>query len=151
MYNISLYSLIVHILSSPYSRASDIMKEQQSLQQLQWIVEFTIERSKLEEFREYAKEMIDVVNKNEPGAQRYQWYIDDKDETKCIVSELYEDSDAGIAHLEGKATNTILVPKILSVAKITRFEVYGTPSKKLQEALATLNTKNYHFMAGYAR
>lgn len=119
--------------------------------QIEWIVEFTIEDGKLEEFKKLVPELVNLVQNNEPGAIRYQWYLGDKDKTKCIVSELYKDSDAALAHLNGKGVESILVPKIFPIAKMTRFEVYGNPSKELQEELAKLGSINYHYLTGFAR
>jgi quinol monooxygenase YgiN len=118
-------------------------------QQIQWTVEFTIEKGKLEEFKKYIKEISDVVKRDEQGTKSYQWYLNDKDETKCIVSESYESSDAALAHLNGNGVKTILVPKIFPIAKITRFEVYGDPSKELQEALTPFGPEKYHFLTGF--
>jgi quinol monooxygenase YgiN len=118
-------------------------------QQIQWTVEFTIEKGKLEEFKKYIKEISDVVKRDEQGTKSYQWYLNDKDETKCIVSESYESSDAALAHLNGNGVKTILVPKLFPIAKITRFEVYGDPSKELQEALTPFGPEKYHFLTGF--
>jgi quinol monooxygenase YgiN len=118
-------------------------------QQIQWTVEFTIEKGKLEEFKKYIKEISDVVKRDEQGTKSYQWYLNDKDETNCIVSESYESSDAALAHLNGNGVKTILVPKIFPIAKITRFEVYGDPSKELQEALTPFGPEKYHFLTGF--
>lgn len=120
-------------------------------EQLQWIVEFTIQEGKLDQFKKLAQELADTVQNSEPGTKIYQWYLKEKDNTKCIVSELYENSDAGLSHLNGKAVDTILVPKIFPIAKITRFEVYGDPSKELQEELDKLGTINYHSLTGFTR
>src|SRR5579884_2554938 len=111
-------------------RSQDMKQEQ-----LQWIVEFTIQEGKLEQFEKIAEELANTVQNSEPGTKIYQWYLKEKENRKCVVSELYENSNAGLAHLNGKAVNTILVPKIFPIAKITRFEVYGDPSKELQEEL----------------
>jgi quinol monooxygenase YgiN len=119
-------------------------------QQIQWTVEFTIEKDKLEEFKKYVKEISDVVKKDERGTKSYQWYLNDKDETKCMVSEFYECSDAALAHLHGNGVKTIHVPKIFPIAKITRFEVYGDPSKELREALTPLGPEKYLFLIGFA-
>lgn len=127
--------------------------EQQQQEQIQQTVEFTIEDdNKLEEFKKFAQELANAVNKTEPGTKSYRWYLSDKDNKKCIVSELYESSDAALAHLNGKAVEDILVPKIFSIAKITRFESYGNPSKELEEELAKLSSNNYHSLRiGFTR
>lgn len=115
------------------------------------MVEFTIEDGKLEEFKKLAKELANAVKNNEPGTKSYHGYIKDNNKTKCIVSELYENSDAALVHLNGKAVEEILVPKIFPIAKETRFEIYGDPSKELQEELTKLDSINYHSLTGFTR
>ncbi len=117
--------------------------------QIQWTVEFTIERGKLEEFKNHVNEISNAVKRDEKGTKSFQWYLNDKNETKCIVCESYESSDAALAHLGGNGVKTILVPKIFPIAKITRIEVYGNPSKELQEALTPFGPEKYHFLAGF--
>jgi len=117
---------------------------------MEWKVEFTIDKNNIEQFKKYAAEMIKAVNNNEPGTTSYQWYFNE-DETKCIVSEWYIDSNAGLDHLNGKAARTILGPKLLSVAKITKIEVYGNPNKELQMILARFDAVNYRPFSGFTR
>jgi quinol monooxygenase YgiN len=120
-------------------------------EQIEWTVEFTIEDGKLEEFKKLVQELVNAVRDSEPGAMRYQWYLSDKDKTKCVVSELYKDSNAALAHINGKGVESILVPKIFPIAKMTRFEVYGNPNKELQDELAKLGSHNYNHLTGFTR
>jgi quinol monooxygenase YgiN len=120
-------------------------------EQIELTVEFTIEDGKLEEFEKLVQELVNAVRDSEQGTMRYQWYLSDKDKTKCVVSELYKDSDAALAHINGKGVESILVPKIFPIAKMTRFEVYGNPSKELQEELAKLDSNNYNHLTGFTR
>lgn len=92
------------------------------------------------------------MNKTEPRTKSYRWYPSDKDNKNCIVSELYESSDAALAYLNGKVVEDILVPQIFTISKITRFESYGNPSKELEEELAKLSSNNYHSLRiGFTR
>ncbi len=116
---------------------------------MKWIVEFTIKEGKLEAFENLAKEIAVLVKQNEPDTKGYQWYFNDE-KTKCIVNEWYESSEAALVHLRGKAVITIL-PKLLEVSKLTRFEVYGDPNNDLKEALAKFSIHNFHFFTGFIR
>jgi hypothetical protein len=77
-----------------------------------------------------------MVQANEPYTINCQFYLN-KDETKCIVHETYANSEAVLAHNSSIASQTIL-RKIFSVARISRFDVYGNPSEELQKMLQVL-------------
>jgi quinol monooxygenase YgiN len=117
--------------------------------QTQWVVEFAIRKGKLDAFKKLAEEFVARVEQNEPGAKSYQWYFND-DETKCIVSELYESSEAILAHIGGSAVST-LFPKLLETAQLTRFEVYGDPNEEAKNVLAKFGAQNYHPFIGFTR
>jgi quinol monooxygenase YgiN len=119
--------------------------------QIQWIVEFSIEEGKYDQFRELIEKMIRIVESTEPGTKSYTWYIDEEKKTRCIVSEWYENSEAALAHLNGEGMKTILIPKILTVATITRLEAYGNPSQELREAISKFGSKNYLYLSGFTR
>ena len=113
------------------------------------IFQVTVEEQSIEEFKRLVEEITRAVGLNEPGTKSYQYHLNDG-ETKCVISELYADSEAVLAHLNGVAAQTIL-PKIFNVSKINRFEVFGDPSEELQEALTKSGSQNYHFFAGFTR
>jgi hypothetical protein len=71
-------------------------------------------------------------------------------ETKCIVHETYTNSEAALAHNTGIASQTIL-PKIFSVSRISKFDVYGNPSEELQKALTSVGPQTYNLFAGFCR
>lgn len=119
--------------------------------QIQWVVEFSIEEGKYDQFRELIEKMIRIVESTEPGTKSYTWYIDEEKKTRCIVSEWYENSEAALAHLNGEGMKTILIPKILTVATITRLEAYGNPSQELREAISKFGSKNYLYLSGFTR
>lgn len=116
---------------------------------LQWIVEFSINRGKKEEFQRLAKNMSDIVRRSEAGTRKYEWFLNGKG-NKCIVIESYNSSIAGIAHAKGEAVTKVL-PQILKIAKISRFEVCGYPSRELMEELADVNPSVYQFVGGFSR
>jgi len=77
----------------------------------------------------------------------YEFFVSD-DGTKFYAIELFRDSEAVLSHLErAKAT----IPRLLEVAEITRFEIYGNPSTALSEAMTSFGAKMFGYWAGFAR
>jgi quinol monooxygenase YgiN len=111
--------------------------------------EVTIEEGKREEYKKLVRDMSRTVEANEPDTLYYQFYLN-RDETKCIVNEIYANSEAALAHINGVASQTIL-PKIHNVSKISRIDVYGNPSKELQSVLPEIGTRTYIPFVGFSR
>ena len=115
----------------------------------------TIKEGKIEEFKRLVEDMGKAVENNEPGAKRYQFYLND-DETQCVLNESYINLDAVRAHVTGVAFLTIF-PKIFNICKIDRFEVFVDMKERkllkelLMKALAHMGALNYHFLAGFSR
>jgi quinol monooxygenase YgiN len=109
----------------------------------------TIMKGKREEYKKLVKEMSRAVEANEPGTLHYQFYLN-RDETKCIINEIYANSEATLAHINGVASQTIL-PKIHNVSRISRLDVYGNPSKELQKVLADVVLQTYIPFTGFSR
>ncbi len=61
-----------------------------------------------------------------------------------------QNSEAVLAHNAGIASQTIL-PEILNVARIIRFDVYGNPSEELREVLKSFNADTYNLFSGFNR
>jgi quinol monooxygenase YgiN len=118
-------------------------------QTIHFRAEFSIEQGKIEEYKKLIKEMSKMVEANEQDTMNYQFYLN-KDETKCIVYETYVNSEAALAHNDGVASRTIL-PKIFSLAKVSRFEVYGDPSEELENLLASFGAETFSLFAGFSR
>jgi quinol monooxygenase YgiN len=112
--------------------------------------EFIIEEGKIKDFKKLIQEMARTVQETEPDTITYQFYLNNKDNTKCIVHETYTNSNAAFAHLNGVASKTIL-PKIFEVAKINRFDAYGNPSEELQKVLAGFCSQMYNLFTGFSR
>jgi quinol monooxygenase YgiN len=117
--------------------------------QMHFRAEIIIEEGKIEEYKKLVEEMSRVVEANEPDTINYQFYLN-RDETKCIVHETYVNSEAALAHNSGIASQTIL-PKICSVSRINRIDVYGNPSKELQKALTSFSPQIYNLFTGFSR
>jgi quinol monooxygenase YgiN len=118
-------------------------------EQLQWIVEFEIKRGKREEFEKVIKELSDAVRRSEPGARKYEWFIDQKGKS-CVVIEAYNSSEAGIAHVKGQAIKR-LFPQLLKLAKVSSFKVCGSPNDMLIKELADVDATLYQFITGFSR
>jgi quinol monooxygenase YgiN len=117
--------------------------------QIDFRAEFTIEERKIEEYKKLVQDMCRMVEANEPDTLNYQFYLN-RGETKCIVHETYINSEAVFVHMNGVASQTIL-PKVFSVSRISRFDVYGNPSEKLQKVLASFGAQTYNLFAGFSR
>lgn len=111
--------------------------------------EFIIKDGKMKEFKKLVRNMSKLVESNEPGTLSYRFYFD-REETKCVVHEIYTNAEAVFAHNNGLASQTIL-PKIFSVSRIVKFEIYGKPSNKLQKILTNFSPKTYNLFAGFSR
>jgi quinol monooxygenase YgiN len=111
--------------------------------------EFIIKDGKMKEYKKLVRNMSKLVESNEPGTLSYRFYFD-REETKCVVHEIYTNSEAVLAHNNGLASQTIL-PKIFSVSRIVKFEVYGKPSNKLQKILTNFSPETYDLFAGFSR
>jgi quinol monooxygenase YgiN len=103
--------------------------------------EFVIKDGALKEYKSLVRNMSKLVETNEPGTLSYRFYFD-TDEAKCVVHEIYANSEAVFVHNNSIASQTIL-PKIFSISRIVKFEVYGNPSRKLQKALTSFSPKTY--------
>jgi quinol monooxygenase YgiN len=103
----------------------------------------------MKEYKKLIRNMSRMVEASEPDTISYHFYFDSS-ETKCIVHEIYANSEAVFAHNNGLASQTIL-PKIFSISKISKFEVYGNPRKKLQEILTGFSPETYNLFTGFIR
>ena len=100
------------------------------------IVRFTVSLSiadgKLGAFEKIAEAML-AATRNEPGALGYDWCLSN-DRRQCRLLETYANADAVVAHLTGPVVQEY-VPKVLTVAALNRFEVYGDPGTKASAML----------------
>ena len=59
--------------------------------------------------------------------------------------------ELGNVRIHRKGAIQTILPKILNISKITRFDVYGEPSEELQKVLISLGAQAYNLLAGFSR
>jgi quinol monooxygenase YgiN len=111
--------------------------------------EISIEEGKREEYKKLILDMSKAVETDEPYVIHYQFYLN-SDESKCVVWETFANSEAVLAHTRSVASQTIL-PKISSISKIDRIDVYGNPNEELEKALTNFDAQIYNLFTGFNR
>jgi quinol monooxygenase YgiN len=71
---------------------------------LYWLLELAINPGRFEDLKALIAEMVEATQRNEVGALNYEWAISD-DRQVCHVYERYQDSAAGLTHLESFGAN----------------------------------------------
>ncbi len=97
----------------------------------------------LAEFKRVAGEALELTTA-EAGNLQYDWFLSN-DETKCVVRETYENSDAVLAHI---ATVGELVGQLAQLGGGLEIEGFGTLSPELAEAAAAFQPTVYSFFQG---
>jgi quinol monooxygenase YgiN len=96
-------------------------------------VSLSITEGKLEAFEKIAEAML-AATRSVPGALGFDWYLS-SDRRHCRLLETYADADAVVAQLSGPVAQ-VFVPKVLAIAALNSFEVYGDPGPKASAMLA---------------
>lgn len=87
--------------------------------------------SDLAKFKELAAQALELTQ-GEATTLQYDWFFSD-DETKCVVRETYENSDAVLAHMGNLGE---LIGKLAELGGGLEIEAFGTPSAELLAAAA---------------
>ncbi|MGB2606052.1 MAG: antibiotic biosynthesis monooxygenase [Candidatus Sulfotelmatobacter sp.] len=119
-----------------------------SKEMVQFNVDLTINEGKLDAFQGIVESMTAGTQK-ESGALGYEWYLSG-DRKRCRVVENYKDADAVLAHMTSSVVRE-LVPKMLAVSRLDRFEVYGDPGPKAAERLAGIGAEIFQSWRGLGR
>jgi len=114
------------------------------IKKIQIIAKLRIHEGKVDEFKKIAAQCVSAVKTNETGALQYDWFFN-SGETECVVSEIYVDSNAVLAHLGNVGE---LLGQLLSMSDFEG-EIYGSMSEELKHALAGMNVKLYSFYQGF--
>ncbi|HKM50612.1 MAG TPA: hypothetical protein VJZ75_05480 [Candidatus Bathyarchaeia archaeon] len=114
--------------------------------QVQYVVELTISTGKVDAFKKLAQEAINVVIAKSK-VLGYQFYFN-SDGSKCYLLEQYPDTEALLPHITSVQQ---IVQKVLSVSRVTRFEVFGNLNPEARNTLATFGAKNFEYWNGFVR
>lgn len=97
----------------------------------------------LAEFKRLAAQLLERT-KGEAGALQYDWFLS-ADETKCVVRETYQNSDAVLAHMANVGE---LLGRLAELGGGLEIEGFGPVSPQLAEAAAALHPTLYGFFQG---
>ena len=101
----------------------------------------------IEGFKNQAAECISKVKQKDPGTLQYDWFLND-DNTECEIREIYENSDALLAHVENlREPLRILFERFATDHSVV---IYGDPSAQLLENAKSrgVSFKIYSFLQG---
>lgn len=101
------------------------------MSELQLTARFQIHDGKVDEFKRLAEACMASVRAKDTGTLQYDWFFGDTG-AECVVRERYRDSAAVLEHAANLGD---LLPGIVAVAD-PDFEIYGTPTQELLDALA---------------
>ena len=89
--------------------------------QIWYTGEYSVQSGKVEEFKRLIQHVIDQEHSADADVLVYEFFSSD-DENTFRAIESYEDSDAVLSHLERFGE---VAAKILDIAELTHFEIYG--------------------------
>lgn len=118
--------------------------------QIHFFVECTISEGNLDNFKDKAREIITLIQDNEPNTKKYQWYLN-REGTKCIIHEVYPDSEVMLAHGRVKDFRKML-SQMVKIAPITGFYVLGDLTEEAKQVMTGSSGDNiYASFAGFTR
>lgn len=115
-----------------------------------WTVGFKIPPGKAEAFRKIVGEAVAAMERAEPWHPVFQWFLSD-DEGVATVHVWCGGQARAIEHATGIGPQQYL-PRLLELATIERFDVFGTPNAELAKILEgfPVTSRNKH-VAGWTR
>ncbi len=102
-----------------------------------------IKPGKTNEFKKLAHDCVEVVRQKDKGTTQYDWFYNES-KSECIVRESYIDSEAALEHM---ANVGHLLGGIVELSTIS-FDLYGSPSENLRNALEAFDVTYYDFGVG---
>lgn len=111
------------------------------------VAEVSIPEGTIDEFKKLASEIIDRVEATEPETLSYEWFLSE-DQRTCYVVQLYQDSEAVMAHLKNIGD---LSGPLHELAPLTGLAVFGTPSDELRQALEPAGPRLFAHWNGVTR
>jgi quinol monooxygenase YgiN len=101
-----------------------------------------IHPGKQEAFSQTAASCL-AAARRDPGTQSYEWYLN-ADHTECVVLEVYDDSNALLAHIGNLGD---LFGQLMAVSDLT-IELFGDPSPELRQVGGSVGAKIYGYLQG---
>jgi quinol monooxygenase YgiN len=102
----------------------------------------------MDNFKQVAAKVIAAVAAQEPGTLMYEWSLR-ADQKTFVAVELYQSSDAVIAHL--KHVGSEFGKDLGQVQKEISLVVHGTPTDQAKQAMAGLNPVYETPIEGFVR
>ena len=112
-----------------------------------YLGEYSIAEGQTAVFKDLIAKVIELEQAKGQDVLNYEFFFND-DETTFYAIELFRDSEAVLAHLQRASE---IIPKILEVAELTRFEIHGNATAALREAMAPFGAKMFSYWAGFTR
>ena len=130
----------------PHARLKSVFTLNFMSQTISWLIEAAILPGKLQDFEAVGAELLKLTEA-EPGTLCHEWFITD-DQTTYQVYARFKDSDAVLAHIE---IFSPFVERLLESSMPVSFQVYGTPSEKVQDLLAAYQPVYFEKVHGFHR
>jgi quinol monooxygenase YgiN len=111
-------------------------------------VDLTANEGQLAEFKSIAEAMT-AASKRESGTLGYEWFSS-ADGKRFRLLETYTNADAVLAHFTGPAVQE-WVPKMLAVASVGGFEIYGEPGPEVSQMAAGFGAEIFKYWVGIDR
>ncbi len=113
-----------------------------------WVFEITLKPGAVDAFTALAKEMVDANAAGEPDTLGYEVFLT-ADGTRVHFCERFADSAAVMAHVARFGQN--FAARVLELATVTGFEIYGDPSAEVKATLADFKPTYLTQVAGFTR
>jgi quinol monooxygenase YgiN len=112
-----------------------------------YVDRFQIREGRLADFKRYAAEMAELVERNEPGALSFTYYLDEDGASGTAVF-VFSDAEALDAHLDLAAPRFQEGYELLSATEI---ELLGHPSDRAIELARSFSAGLKTKLAGFNR
>jgi quinol monooxygenase YgiN len=107
---------------------------------LQLSARMKIREGKLEGFKRQAAVCISYVKETDPGTLQYDWFVN-SDNTKCEIREVYESSEALLAHRANlREPLRILFEQYATDHSVV---IYGDPTPEVMQSAAKMGDSRH--------
>jgi quinol monooxygenase YgiN len=112
-----------------------------------YVDRFQLREGKSADFKTYATEMAEFVEKNEPGVLSFNYYVDE-DGVRGTAVFVFSDAEAMDVHLDLASSRFQEGYELLSATDI---ELLGRPSDRAIELATSFNANLKTKLAGFSR